>query len=228
MLLITLGCEAEQAPLASAPNAEPGSSASETAPVMPSAVNYQAGVHYELLPQPVATADKTKIEVTEVFWYGCSHCFAFEPNLESWAHGLADDVVFTRSPAMWDQQGIMERHARIYYTAKALGNLDTLHAATFEVMNIDKNPLNSDQQIAAFFEQQGISREKFDKVFNSFGITSAVRQAEARQRSYRIQGTPELIINGKYRIAARMAGSQTAMLQVADYLINQERATAKQ
>jgi len=227
LIVVTLGCQAEQDAPAPAP-ASPASEATqaEPAPVMPkpAAANYVAGTHYEVLPQPVPTADPNRIEVTEVFWYGCGHCFDFEPMLETWSKSLPADVVLVRNPAMWDQQGVMERHARIYYTARALGVLDELHRATFEAMNLHKNPLDSEKSIAKLFEDNGVSGEDFAKTFNSFGVTSAVKQAESRLRGYRTQGTPEIVVNGTYRVSSRMAGSHQGMLDVTDFLVNKIRA----
>jgi len=190
MVAVTLGCQAEQDNAPASGAAAPASGAvQQAAPAAstptPVATNYVEGTHYEVLPQQVATTDPGTIEVTEVFWYGCGHCFDFEPMLESWAEALPDGVVLVRSPAIWDQQGIMERHARIYYTAKALGVLDQLHIATFEAMNLHGNELQTEDAIAKLFEENGVSREDFDKTFNSFGVTSAVKQAQARLRGYR-------------------------------------------
>lgn len=225
LLATVLGCQAEQEPPAGDSDvpkevretaASGGDSAAKTQQ------QYQAGTHYQVLPEKVPTATGGKIEVAEVFWYGCSHCYTFEPLLEEWSQTLPDNVVVVRSPAMWDRQGIMERHARIYYTAKALGELDDIHEATFKAMHLKNKPLRSEDAIAELFEEHGVSREKFEKTFNSFGVTSAVRQAEARQRSYRIQGTPEIIVDGQYRITARMTGGHEGMLRVAEYLIEKE------
>lgn len=185
----------------------------------PSPLHYEEGVHYEKLPQQVLTADKSKIEVAEVFWYGCSHCFHFEPVLSAWANGLGEDALLVKTPAMWDQQGVMALHARIYYTAKALGVLDKIHLAAFRALNVEHRQLLDEEEIAQLFLENGVSNEKFTNAFRSFGVTSAVKQADARQRSYRIQGTPEIIVDGTYRVSGRMAGSQEGMLKIADYLM---------
>lgn len=185
------------------------------------ATEYVAGKHYQVLDTPVRTATPEKIEVTEVFWYGCGHCFTFEPQLEQWEAGLGEDVVLTRSPAIWHPT--MSLHARAYYTAKALGVLDELHPALFEAMNLKKNRLASEDAIAEIFTDHGVDADSFHQTFNSFGVNSAVRQADARQRSYQISGTPEMIVDGKYRITARMAGGHQGMLAVADHLIALER-----
>ena len=188
-----------------------------------SSVNYVEGTHYERLPRPVPTVDKNRIEVTEVFWYGCGHCFHFEPALNTWTTGVASDVIVQKSPAMWDKQGVMANHARIYYTAKALGVLDEISPAAFRALNVDKNPLRTEASIAQLFTDNGVAKADFDKTFKSFGVTSSVRQAEARQRDYRVQGTPELIVDGTYRVSSRLAGSQEAMLKITDFLIDKIR-----
>lgn len=184
---------------------------------------FAEGVHYQVLPEPVPTAHPDKIEVTEVFWYGCGHCFHFEPLLERWAERLPEDVVLERSPAMWDRGGLMRLHGAIYYTARALGVLDRIHPAAFRALNVESKRLASEEEIAALFEAQGVSREAFARAFHSFAVQAAVRQAEARQRAYRIQGTPELIVEGRWRIAAEMAGSHERMLEIADFLIERAR-----
>lgn len=228
LIVFALGCQAEQdsaQATAAAPPAEaPVSATIDAKPASSASAHYVAGTHYEVLPQPVPTADPSKIEVAEVFWYGCGHCYDFEPLFESWAENLPADVAVVRSPAMWDQQGIMERHARIYYTAKALGVFDEVHMATFEAMNLHRNQLQTEEAIAKLFEEKGVSREDFDKTFNSFGVTSAVKQAESRLRGYRTQGTPEVVINGTYRVSSRLAGGHQDMLNVSSFLIEKIRS----
>lgn len=182
---------------------------------------YKAGTHYEVLETPVRTSDPKRIEVAEVFWYGCSHCFTFEPMVSTWASQLPEDVNFIHSPAIWHKS--MELHARAYYTAKALKALNSVHMAIFNAMNLKKNKLASKEAIGKIFVAQGVDLDKFNKTFDSFGVVSATKQADARQRSYGIKGTPEMVVNGKYRINAKMAGGQGGMLKVADYLIGKER-----
>ena len=80
---------------------------------------FKAGVHYELLDNPTKVRDPSKIEVTEVFWFGCNHCYALEPYIARWKRDMPLDVTFIKSPATWND--MLKTHARIYYTAKALG-----------------------------------------------------------------------------------------------------------
>ncbi|WP_372864980.1 thiol:disulfide interchange protein DsbA/DsbL [Spongiibacter sp.] len=185
-----------------------------------SAVN---GEGFVRIAQPVRTSDPDKIEVSEVFWYGCSHCFDFEPMVHAWSKQLPDDVVFVPSPAMWND--LMVLHAQAFYTAKALNILDQVHQPLFDEINLKKNPLRDRDAIEqVFLAHSNVSAETFRKTFDSFGVKSQVRQADARARSYGIAGTPELIVNGKYRVTGRAAGSKANMLKVAEQLIEQERA----
>ncbi len=185
-------------------------------------VQYKASIHYEVLKTPVRTSDPKRIEVAEVFWYGCSHCFTFEPMVSTWASQLPEDVNFVHSPAIWHKS--MELHARAYYTAKALKVLDPVHQAIFEAMNLKRDKLASKEAIGKVFVAQGVDLDTFNKTFDSFGVVSATKQADARQRSYNVRGTPEMVVNGKYRINAKMAGGQGGMLKVANYLIDVERS----
>ncbi len=185
------------------------------------APGFEAGVHYAELATPVRTSDPNKIEVAEVFWYGCGHCFRFEPLVQQWKSKADDDINFVRSPAMWNK--LMEVHARAFYTAKTLGVLEKLHQPLFNALNLEKKRLVDADELAPLFEAQGVEKAKFLKTFNSFGVTSQVKQADARARGYHITGTPELVVDGKYRVSAKMAGGQAQMLEVVDFLIGKLR-----
>lgn len=183
---------------------------------------YIAGAHYVVLDKPVRTQDPDKIEVTEVFWYGCGHCFRFDPVLHQWAEKLPADVDFRLSPAMWNAD--MEIHARAFYTAQALNVLDKVHQPLFNALNLEGKRLASEAELAQLFADHGVDKAVFEKTFNAFGVTSQVQQADARARSYKITGTPEIVVDGKYRVTAAMAGGQTQMLDVAEFLIAKIRA----
>ena len=120
----------------------------------------------------------------------------------------------------------MELHAKAYYTADVLGVMDTMHLVIFQAMNVDRKRLSSEAEIGKLFGEHGVSEEDFSKAFNSFGVSSQARQASANARAAKITGTPEMMVNGKYRISTRKVGSQANMLKLADYLIEKERAAA--
>jgi thiol:disulfide interchange protein DsbA len=184
--------------------------------------SYVEGTHYDLISPSVRTANPDKIEVVEFFWYGCGHCYNFEPVLGQWKKTLAADVEFHGSPAMWNKP--MELHARAFYTADVLGVLDKMNTVLFQAMNVDRNRLASKDAVQELFEANGVSAEDFTRAFDSFGVSSQVKQAAARAKSAKITGTPSMMVNGKYHISANKAGSQANMLKVADFLIEKERA----
>ncbi|MEH6586832.1 MAG: thiol:disulfide interchange protein DsbA/DsbL [Halioglobus sp.] len=183
---------------------------------------FEAGKDYDIISPAIRTADPTKIETAEFFWYGCGHCYTFEPMLIQWKKTLADDVTFRGVPAMWG--GAMELHAKAYYAARVLGVAEKMDQAMFQALNVDRKPLRSDKEIAELFEVNGIAEEDFYKAYNSFGVTSQVRQANATARAAKITGTPALMVNGKYMISPRKAGGSANMLKIADFLIEKERA----
>lgn len=182
--------------------------------------NYVAGTHYTVLETPVRTRDVNKVEVVELFWYGCGHCYNFEPIINQWKTSKPAHVNFYRSPAMWG--GPMELHAKAFYAAKALGVLETVHTPLFVTLNVERKKLNTPESIADLFADYGVARDKTLKALTSFGVLSQVRQANARARSYKITGTPEVVVNGKYLVSAKMAGGQKQMLNVVDFLIAKE------
>lgn len=193
-----------------------------TACAQEAAGNYKEGQHYVVLDQPVRTADPSKIEVTEVFAYSCPHCFDFEPLLHAWEKQLPADVYLTQTHAMWNPQ--MEPLVRGYYTSIALKIKDQTHIPVFNTLHLERKPLGNAEQWADFFATYGVDRAKALSTYNSFGVTSQIKQAEARARSYKITGTPEMVVDGKYRISSRMAGSHADMLKVVDYLVAKVRA----
>lgn len=183
---------------------------------------YVAGTHYTELPAAVNTNDASKIEVLEAFWYGCSHCFRFEPLLANWAANKADDVDFVRFPAMWN--GLMKVHAQVYYAAEALNKLDVLHEPVFNAINIEGNRMQTEAQIGDLFAKHGIAKADFEKAFNSFAVRTKVNQAEKRMQDYQIRSTPNMIVNGKYLVTTgETVTTQEAMLQVVDFLVEKER-----
>lgn len=183
---------------------------------------YMAGTNYTVLEKPVRTRDASKVEVVEVFWYGCGHCYHFEPLIKQWHSRQGETVDFWQSPAMWN--GPMKTHAQMYFTAQALGVSDKLHDAIFTAMNVENKRMVNPQEIEDFFAGYGVDRAAFNKAFKSFSVTSQVKQAEARARAYKISGTPEMVVNGKYRVDARLAGGQAQMLEVVDFLVAKEQA----
>jgi thiol:disulfide interchange protein DsbA len=164
------------------------------APLLATAQTYVEGENYDLISPAVRTADPARIEVVEFFWYGCGHCYNFEPLITAWKKTLADDVVFNGSPAIWNKP--MELHARAFYTAQVLGVLDKMHPVLFQAMNVDHKKLATEEEIQELFVANGVAAEDFSKAFKSFGVSSQVNQASARAKAAKITGTPALMVDG--------------------------------
>ena len=182
--------------------------------------DFTAGQHYEVITPAQATSTGEKIEVIELFWYGCPHCYTFEPHIKNWLGSKADYVEFVRMPAVFSDNWLI--HARAFYAAEQLGVLDAIHTPLFEALHLKKRKLFTENALAAFFVEFGTTEEAFRQAYNSFDVDTKTRQAVAATRSYGITGVPAVIVNGKYRSSARSVGSYKKLLKLVDYLADKE------
>ncbi|MDC0662259.1 thiol:disulfide interchange protein DsbA/DsbL [Marinobacter sp. SS21] len=187
---------------------------------------WEEGRHYERLDNPIRTTSSDKIEVVEVFWYGCPHCYQFKPLVEAWEAELPEDVEFSMVPAALGRT--WEVHARTFYALEAMGQLNpATNDALFDVLAGERRALNSADAIAGFLSEYGVDPEAFAKTFNSFGVNARFQQAQSKVRGARITGVPAMLVNGKYKVSGSTAGGHEQMIQVVDYLIEQERAVSE-
>ncbi len=180
------------------------------------------GQHYQVITPPVAVGKSDDVVVTEFFWYGCGHCYTFEPMLTAWGKQLPEGAVVQPSPAVWNDP--MRMHAKAFYIAEVLGVKAVMHPVIFDAMHVQRKRLVSRLELRDLFEDNGVDPDKFDKAFDSFGVDSQVRQADSRARSAKVSGTPTLMVAGKYLIETRGAGNQTNMLDIARHLVEKELA----
>lgn len=189
------------------------------------ASRFQQGTHYKpLVPAQPTSVSPGQVEAVEIFWYGCGHCYALDPYLESWKkNGKADFVQFVRIPAMWNDT--LRLHARVFYTAEALGKLEELHPLIFREIHANNNPLNSMERVQAFFREHGVSAEEFQKAATSFTVESKLRRADEMNRRYRVQGVPLIVLNGKYTADVGSAGGQQQLVQLINELAAREKGS---
>ena len=201
---------AETAPSTTQPQLRLGGQA--TTP--PTSSQFKEGPNYSrLVPAQPTSVAPGKVEVVEVFWDGCGHCFALDPAIESWrTKGKAEYVDFVRVPAMWNDTTRM--HARLYYTAELLGKLEELHAPIFRAVNVEGNQLNTVDKITAFFRKHGVSADEFQKAFSSFSVESKLQRADFLNRRYRIESVPTIVVNGKYKTDLGMAGGEPQLFSL--------------
>lgn len=199
------------------------------APAAPSGPAPVAGVDYQVIEngqpfQPVAG----KIEVAEVFGYTCPHCANFDPILEAWAKRQPADVNLVLVPGAFG--GYWTPYARAFYTAEALGVLPKTHAATFRAIHLERSlPVNANvgaAELAPFYAQYGVDAKRFADTFNSFGVEAKLNRARQFAARARIEGTPALVVAGKYTINADQYGFEK-MLATAEWLVAQERGGAR-
>jgi thiol:disulfide interchange protein DsbA len=186
--------------------------------------DYAEGVEYERISPPAPTSvDNGKVEVLEVFWYGCPHCYDFEPYLEKWLPDKPQAAQFVRQPAILNYSWII--HARMYYALDAIGEADRVHKAIFQAMHEQGRSLADMDSISRFLAQQGVDVKAFRKAFESPQAEADLERAAQLQRNYGITGVPSVIVDGKYRTSATQAGSYDEMLKVVNYLVAKEAGT---
>ena len=195
----------------------------ETAPAeQASQWQYTEGRHFRSFTASQGTSSAPdKIEVAEMFWYGCAHCYNFEPYVSNWRKTLPADVEFVQIPVMWNPTN--QIHARAFYTAQALGKLDEIHPAMFREIHINNNPLTTEAALQSFFEEFGVSPEEFTKAFRSFGVNGKLKRATNFTQRYQVRSVPILVVNGKYSTDAPEVGTLQQKLEVADELVERER-----
>lgn len=177
------------------------------------------GLYKELASvQPTSTGDK--IEVLEVFWYGCPHCYHFEPVIEKWLGEKAEYIEFVRMPGILGPQWLP--HARAFYAAEKLGILEKIHESLFDAIHKDKRKIVDEESLRAFFSEHGVSGADFDQAYNSREVEDKVRTAFSAGKNYALTGVPAIIINGKYTTSASMAGSFEKIVDVINTLAAKE------
>ena len=171
--------------------------------------------------QPTQTGDK--IEVLEIFWYGCPHCYDFEPYIKEWLKTKADDVEFRRMPGIFNKNWIA--HGKAYYTAEKLDVLDKIHTPLFDALHKERKRIYDDKKIKKFFTSNGIDKSEFTKVYESDEIDTKVKQAFVMGQRYKVTGVPAVIVNGKYMVSGSTAGSFPNVLKIIDQLVDKESAS---
>jgi len=182
----------------------------------------KTGVEYRELSSAQPTDAAGKIEVIEFFWYGCPHCYNFEPVIEPWAKKLPKDVQFRRVPAIFNDE--WAQGARAYYTLEAIGEGERLHKPLFDAIHKDTRlKVANEAALTEWLGKQGVDTKKFAAAYRSFSVESKVKRAGQLTQAYKIEGVPAMAVNGKYVVITDNIKSFEQMLAVADYLVDQTR-----
>ena len=178
------------------------------------------GTDYQIISPAVKTSQPDKILVTEIFWYGCPHCFRFEPYVNRWSAELPDGVVFEHVPSSLNPR--WTEHARAYYSFKLMGVLEETHEAFFDAIHLKRQRLNSLDTIAEFVAERGLDEKAFREHYFSFPVETQIRKNSQKEKRYGHKGVPAVIVNGKYLVSGSLAGSNERMIEIMNFLVAQE------
>ena len=184
----------------------------------------ELGKEYKLL-NPAQPAATEKIEVLEFFFYGCSHCFTLHPLMSKWEKALPKDVALTYVPVIF--RDTWEPMARTFYALESLGQLHQLHDALYKAWNVSNVDLSDEARILDFVAPRGVDRAKFSAAYNSFSMQSKVVRAKQMIRSYGINGTPTLVVDGKYLITGLQPANAIRVLNEVIALARKERSAKR-
>lgn len=189
--------------------------------------NPQNGVDYRTLDKAQPTDSWEKVEVTEFFWYSCDHCNKFDHPLGTWVKKQGDNIVFKRVPVAFRDSFVPQQ--KLFYTLEAMGKLEQLHDKVFHAIHVERNRLDNVNAITEWAVKQGIDKQKFLDVFNSFGIQTKVARATQLQNSHRVDGVPLVVVDGRYLTSPSIVGAgmgrqpetalHVATFQVLDWLV---------
>lgn len=188
---------------------------------------FEEGTHFtRMVPTQPTVGGADKVEVAEIFWYGCNHCYDFETYVNRWLENKPANVRFVRIPAVWNP--LVKLHAQLYYTEEVLVkngkivNPDQFRAAVFAEYHRRGNRMASESTIQAVFERHGVSAEDFANTWGSFEVAQKLRVAQDLARRYSISSVPTIVVNGKYRTGAAEAGGYPSLMELIDELIARE------
>lgn len=186
------------------------------------ATSFDEGIEYKRVAEPQRLVPGDDIEVLELFWYGCPHCYQLEPAIERWLENKPEGVSFRRLPAAASSRWIP--HAKAYFAAEQLGELDKLHEPLFKALHEQRRKLFSDDELIAFAAEQGIDEEAFRNAYQSFPVDMKVRQSADLVRRYQLSGVPAIVVNGTYTSGITEAGGRDQLFELVDYLVAKEQA----
>ena len=183
----------------------------------------QFGTDFNQTVQAIPSENASKIEVTELFWYGCPHCYVLEPQLSAWVKTLPKDVVFKRVPGL--PRPDWAPGAKAFYVMESLGLIDKLHTKFFDALHKQKAFLPNDEKaiIDWITKESGLDRKKVESEFNSFSLNTKLNRAAQIFRASGATGVPSLIIDGRYITSVTMAGGNQEVINVANYIIDNVR-----
>jgi protein dithiol oxidoreductase (disulfide-forming) len=193
-----------------------------TACTAQSGSRFVEGQHYFTITPAQPTASGNRVEVVELFSYMCVHCATLAPRIGAWKANKPEQAHFSHMPAIFNND--LATLARAFYAAEVLGILDQSHQALFHAIHIERKPFRSMEDLARFHSQFGVTEEQFLDAAKSFAVETKVNRARQMGMRYQIDGTPTLVIAGKYRATITSAGGYDELFELIDELVAREAA----
>lgn len=190
-------------------------------PVPPAAGNYTEGKDYTVLAEPLRTADPSKIEVAEAFAFPCHACFNFEPEFSAWVKKQQADVALVKTHVSFRPE--WKPYQRGFYTLLSLKLKENHIMDIFNAIHNDNKELDTAQDWADLLATYGVDKQLAISTYDSFAVSSQIKQADARTAGYRVDSTPTVIVEGKYKVSNKLS-SYEDVLKVTQFLVDKARA----
>ncbi|MDB4511996.1 thiol:disulfide interchange protein DsbA/DsbL [Arenicella sp.] len=226
LLTLLVACDTDSSPQATAQstdtsqaveaNSEQNNAAPQSATATSSAEADLAD-KFTVLENPITVSTGDKIEVTELFWYGCGHCFALEPFVKSWLEDKPESAEFVKIPAIFSSSWAF--HGQAFYTMEALGVLDEANDAFFHQIHVVRKPINDLNALVLFLSNYGKTEQEVTSAFNSFEVDTKLRYATTITKQSSATGVPAILVDGKYLTSVGQAGGQAELFEVIDELV---------
>jgi thiol:disulfide interchange protein DsbA len=178
---------------------------------------------YEMISPAQNTSDPEKVEVMEFFWLGCPHCYSFEPTIAAWEKEMPENVVFVREAPPLNPS--WEQHSRGFYAAQLMGQEQAFVDAMFKAIHEDGERMRDPKDIADLAAELGMDKDKFLKTMQSFAVQTKMNRSIQLAKSSGISGVPAIIVNGKYRTSAQLAGGNAGIIDVINETVAIEKKT---
>lgn len=195
---------------------------------LPASTQWKPGTNYDVIsPAQPTNAPPGKVQVMEVFWLACPHCYHLEPYMLAWRKSKADYIQFVRVPVMWGP--VQQAHARLFYTLESLNRDDLVEKAFDTIHRLEDQTRSESIMIGssraatmrmqeAFATRNGISAADFANAYDSFDVNTKLQQAEQITQTYEIQSVPTIIVDGRYLTNPDKAGGERQLISLVDFL----------
>lgn len=182
---------------------------------------FTEGVHYRrVTPQVATSTQQGKVEVVELFWYGCPHCFDLEPYITKWLETKPESIEFLRMPATLNPR--WTTHAQTFYTLELMGELERLHPKLYAAIHNQGRKLKDIKSVTRFLSQQGVDEDRFLEAYHSLAVQTKLRRAIQLNKQYAAKGVPAVVVNGRYLTSVSMAGGYDQLFKVVEILANRD------